>query len=102
MNLWWGVLAGAAGCYAIKVLGLSLPRRWLEDPRVHHVGELLPVALLSALIAGSALGQGEALVFDAPRVAAVAAAVIAVRVKAPFLAVVVLAAATAAVLRTFG
>ncbi|MFM8944549.1 MAG: AzlD domain-containing protein [Actinomycetota bacterium] len=99
MTLWWAVLVGAAGCYALKLAGMSLPRRVLDDARVHRVGELLPVALLSALIAVQTFGRGEAVAVDGPRLVAVAAAVLAVRLRAPFLLVVGVAAATAALLR---
>ena len=29
--IWAGVLAASAACYALKLAGLSLPQRWLED-----------------------------------------------------------------------
>lgn len=99
MNLWIGVLVGAAGCYALKVAGMSLPARVLEDPRVRRVGELLPIALLAALVAAQSFGEGETLGIDPPRLAAVAAAALLVRLRAPFLVVVGAAAATAALLR---
>ena len=99
MSLWQGILLGAAGCYLTKFLGHSVPARLLDDPRVRRVGELLPVALLAALVGLQAFADGSRLALDGPRLAAVAAAAIAVRLRAPFLAVVALAAATAALLR---
>ena len=50
-TLWVAVLLGALGCYATKLLGLSLPTRVLESPRVDRIGALLPIALLAALTA---------------------------------------------------
>ena len=97
--IWRSVLLGAAGCYLLKLAGMSLPRRVLDDPRVHRVGELLPVALLAALVAVQTFGRGQDVAVDGPRLAAVAAAALAVRLKAPFLLVVAVAAATAALLR---
>lgn len=97
--IWIGVLVGALGCYLLKVAGMSLPARVLEDARVRRIGDLLPVALLSALIAGQALADGDGLGLDVPRLAAVAAAGVLVRLRAPFLVVVAAAAATAALLR---
>lgn len=97
--IWRSVLLGAAGCYLLKLAGMSLPRRVLDDPRVHRVGELLPVALLAALVAVQTFGRGQGVAVDGPRLAAVAAAALAVRLKAPFLLVVAVAAATAALLR---
>lgn len=96
--MWAAVLVGAAGCYAWKLLGLSVPERILEDDRVRRVAALLPVALLGALIAVQTFTDGQRLVVDA-RAAALGVAAVAVWRQAPFLAVVALAALTAAGLR---
>ncbi|WP_425558388.1 AzlD domain-containing protein [Cryptosporangium japonicum] len=77
---------------------MSLPSAWLDDPRVLRIATLLPVALLAALVAAQTFGNGRALVLDA-RAAGVAVAAVAVLFRAPFLLVVVLAAATAALVR---
>ena len=69
--IWRSVLLGAAGCYLLKLAGMSLPRRVLDDPRVHRVGELLPVALLAALVAVQTFGRGQDVAVDGPRLAAV-------------------------------
>jgi hypothetical protein len=95
---WAAVIVGALGCYAWKVLGLSVPERVLEDDRVRRVAALLPVALLGALIAVQTFTDGQELTIDA-RAAGLAVASVAVWRKAPFLVVVALAAATTALLR---
>ena len=95
---WLAILLGSAGCYALKLLGLSVPERALADPRVQRVATLLPVALLAALIANQTFGDGRALTVDA-RAAGVAAGIVAVLLRAPFLVVIAVAAATAALLR---
>jgi hypothetical protein len=95
---WAAVLAACGGCYLIKLTGLSVPQRLLDSPRVQRVAGLLPVALLSALVLIQTVTTGHRLVLDA-RAAGVAVAIAAVAVRAPFLVVVALAAATAAVLR---
>jgi hypothetical protein len=59
------------------------------------------VALLGALVAVQTFAVGQALVIDA-RLAGLAAAVVALLLKAPFLVVVVVAAVTAALLRATG
>lgn len=96
--IWVAVLAGAAGCYALKLAGLSVPRRILDDPRTRRIASALPIALLAALIATQTLTDGRALQVDA-RVVAVGVAAAAVLMRAPFLVVVALAAGTAALLR---
>jgi len=95
----WAALLVAAGvCYAIKLAGLSLPQRFLKDPRIQRTVPLLPVALLAALIATQTFASGQHLVLDV-RAAALGVAAIAVLLRAPFLVVVAAGAATAALLR---
>lgn len=98
MVIWAPLLVASAACYALKLAGLSLPRRILEDARIQRVVPLLPVALLAALVATSTFSTGRHLVLDA-RAAALAVAAVAVLLRAPFLVVVAAGAATAALLR---
>jgi len=95
---WPGILVASAACYALKLAGLSLPQRWLQNPRVQRTVPLIPIALLAALVATQTFATGQHLVLDV-RAAALAVAVVAVIFRAPFLVVIVLAAATAALLR---
>lgn len=95
---WFALLAACAACYAIKLSGLSLPQRFLRDPRLQRTVPLLPVALLAALIAMQTFSSGRHLVIDV-RAAALVVAAIAVLMRAPFLVVVAAGAATAALLR---
>jgi uncharacterized membrane protein len=96
--IWAGVLAASVACYGLKLAGLSLPQRWLTDPRVQKIVPLIPIALLAALVATQTFSTGRHLVLDV-RVAALAVAIVAVLLRAPFLVVVAAAAATAAILR---
>ena len=96
--IWLAVLLTAAGCYALKLSGLVLPARVLERPLVQRVAALVPVALLASLVAVQTVTAGHDLRLDA-RAPAVAVAAVAIVLRAPFLVVVVLAAATAAGLR---
>lgn len=96
--LWAGLLAAAAACYLLKLAGLSLPQRWLQNPRVQLTVPLIPVALLAALVATQTFSSGHHLVLDV-RAAALGVALIAVLLRAPFLVVVIAGAATAALLR---
>ena len=98
--LWAGLLTASAACYLLKLAGVSLPQRWLESPRLQQTVPLLPVALLAALVATQTFSSGHHLVLDV-RAAALGVALIAVLLRAPFLVVVVAAAATAALLRLF-
>jgi len=99
--MWLAIAVGCVGCFALKLVGLSLPRRVIEQPLVKHIAELLPVALLTALIATQTFTSGHRLQLDA-RAAGLVAAAIAVRFKAPFLVVVALACLVTALVRLAG
>ena len=96
--IWTGLLVASASCYAFKLAGLSIPQRLLEDPRIQRTVPLIPIALLAALVGTQTFSTGHHLVLDV-RAAALVVAVIAVVLRAPFLVVVAVAAATAALLR---
>lgn len=102
MNLWTAILLAAAIAFATKLAGHLIPAHLLEQPRVKRVTGALPVALLAALVATQTFtASAGQLVVDA-RLAAVGVAVIALLLRAPFIVVVVLGAATAAGLRLLG
>jgi branched-subunit amino acid transport protein len=99
---WIAVLATAAGCYALKLTGLTVPQRVLSNRRVRRFAELVPVALLAALIAVQAGTSGHSVSLDPDRLAGLGAAVVALLLRAPFLLVIVAAAGTDALLRLAG
>lgn len=96
--IWAGVVAASLACYGLKLAGLSLPARWLRDARIQRTVPLIPIALLAALVSTQTFATGSQLRLDA-RAVALAVAGIAVLLRAPFLVVVIVAAATAALLR---
>ena len=95
---WLAIVLTGLGCYLLKLSGLSIPSRVLDRPLVSRVADLMPVALLSALIAVQVLATGSRLVVDA-RLAGLGVAVVLLVLRAPFLVVVFGAALTAALLR---
>ena len=101
MTLWIAVLVTSLGSYLLKLAGLSVPERLLDSPRVQRIAALLPVALLAALTAVQVWASGQTLALDA-RVAAFGFAVVALILRAPFLVVVIGAAAVAAAVRALG
>jgi branched-subunit amino acid transport protein len=96
--MWAAVLVTAAGCYLLKLIGLSVPERVLDCPVVRRVADLIPVALLSALVTVQVFADGTRLVMDA-RLAGLAVAAVALVCRLQFLVVVLLADVSAAVLR---
>ena len=87
----------AAGTYALKAAGpLLLGRRQLAPP-VERIATLLPAALLAALVVTSTATADDRIVLDARLPALLVAALLWRR--APFVVVVLGAAATAALIR---
>ncbi|MEW1656267.1 MULTISPECIES: AzlD domain-containing protein [unclassified Streptomyces] len=101
MTVWIAIGATAVGCYLVKLLGLSAPAGILERPLVRRLAALLPVALLAALTAQQTFGDGRHLLLDA-KAAGVAAAVVALLLRAPFLLIVAVAVAVTAGVRALG
>jgi hypothetical protein len=98
VTLWAAVIGASLGCYGLKLAGLSVPERFLNDRRVARIAALLPVALLATLIVTQTFSTGRHVVVDA-RVAGLGAALAAQLLRAPFLVVVIAAAATTAGVR---
>ncbi len=99
---WIAVLATAAGCYGLKLAGLTVPQRLVASARVRRFAELVPVALLAALAAVQSATSGQAIDLDPVRLAGLGAALVALVLRAPFLVVIVVAAGTAAALHAAG
>lgn len=96
--IWTAVILTGVGAYLLKLAGLSVPSSWLERPLVHRIADLMPVALLAALIGVQVFAADGGLAVDA-RVAGLLAAVVALLLRAPFIVVVFVAALTAALIR---
>jgi Branched-chain amino acid transport protein (AzlD) len=99
---WIAVLATAAGCYGLKLAGLTVPQRLLASPLVRRFAELVPVALLASLSAVQSATSGHAIDLDPARLVGIGAALVALLLRAPFLPVIVAAAGAAAALRAVG
>lgn len=97
---WWGVLGTSAIVFGLKYLGHSIPEKYLADPRVQRINVLIPVALLSALVAVQTLTEKSRLVLD-QRVAGLAVAALALLLRAPFPIVVISAALSSSLLFHF-
>jgi hypothetical protein len=95
---WWPILALAAGAYACKATGVLAGGRLPATGRWLLVVQLLPAALLAALIVVQTVGAGAAVRADA-RLAGVAAGGLAAWRGAPFLVVITLAALVSGGLR---
>ena len=101
MTLWGYILLACAATYLTKLAGYAIPARWLQNPRITRVAGAMTVALLAALTVMNTVASGTALVLDA-RLAALAAAALALWLRLPFLLVVVLGAVASAAVRWWG
>jgi branched-subunit amino acid transport protein AzlD len=101
VSIWIAIAATAVGCYLVKLAGLLVPAGTLERPLVRRLAALLPVALLAALTAQQTFSTGQALTLDA-RAAGLAAAAVALLLRAPFLVIVGAAVAVTAGVRALG
>lgn len=97
---WIAVIGASVLAFALKYLGSSIPEKWLSHPRIQRINNLIPVALLSALVAVQSLTDKTKYVFD-QRAAGVVVALIALKAKAPFPVVVLGAALTSAIVYKF-
>ena len=82
-ELWIATLLASLFCFILKFLGFSMPESILNQPRIQRINSFIPIVLLSALVAVQTFGSKQNVVID-HRLAGVAAAAIALRLKASF------------------
>lgn len=101
MSLWGWIIAASLVAFATKFIGYLLPRAWLESEGFARVSSAMTIGLLAALVANNTFASGQGLALDS-RVLALLAAAVALRLRAPFLLVVIIGAAAAALGRLAG
>ena len=89
--MWWGVIGTSLAVFALKYLGHSIPERFLAHPKIQKTNLLIPIALLSALVGVQTFSEKSKLVLD-HRAIGLTVAVVSLKLRAPFPAVVILAA----------
>ncbi len=96
----WTIVVGTVvGCYLLKLAGYLVPARALDHGPTRRAVELLPVALLAALVVVEAVANGRHYDLDWPRLAGFGVGALAVWRRAPFHVIVIAAAVTSALLR---
>jgi branched-subunit amino acid transport protein AzlD len=93
--IWIATLATSIVCFILKVLGYSLPESVLNKPLVQRINSLIPIALLSSLVAVQTLGNAKSVVIDHTLVGVLVAA-ISLRLKVGFPVMMLLAAISSA------
>jgi branched-subunit amino acid transport protein len=96
MTIFWiATLGTSLVAFLLKYSGHSVPERWLAHPKIQRINALIPIALLSALVAVQSFSEKNQLMID-QRLVGLTAAVIALILKAPFPVVVLSAAISSA------
>jgi branched-subunit amino acid transport protein len=102
MNKYWiAVIGTSAIAFLLKYSGHSVPEKWLSHPKIQKVNALIPIALLSALVAVQSFTEKSKLMID-QRLLGLTVAIVALLLKAPFPVVVISAAISSALLYRFG
>lgn len=101
MSLWLWLLLSCLLAYAWKLVGYLVPATLLKNPRTSRIAGTMTIGLLASLTVVNTAASGQELLLDA-RLGALAAAAVALLVRAPFLIVVLAGAGTAALLRLAG
>jgi hypothetical protein len=99
-TLWVGVIGTSVIAYALKYAGHSVPEKLLSHPLIKRINLLIPIALLSALVAVQSVTTKSEITFD-HRLAGLGAAIIALLFRASFPIVVLSAAITSACIYNF-
>lgn len=94
-SLWIATIGASFLCYLLKFLGYSIPETRLADPRIQRINELIPVVLLSALVATQTLTSESQVQID-HRAAGVMMAAVALKMRLSFPFMMLIAALTSA------
>jgi hypothetical protein len=92
---WVATLGTSLVAFLLKYSGHSVPERWLSHPKIQRINALIPIALLSALVAVQSFSEKSELMID-QRLVGLTVAIIALILKAPFPIVVLSAAISSA------
>ena len=65
MTIFWVATIGTSViAFLLKYSGHSVPERWLSHPKIQKVNALIPIALLSALVAVQSFSEKSQLMID--------------------------------------
>ncbi len=101
MIAWLWILGASLAAYLTKLAGYLVPAKLLDKPGVIRVFGAMTIGLLAALVMVNTFDGDGGLTLDS-RILALAVAAVALALRAPFLLVVVLGAAAAALGRLIG
>ena len=94
-QIWIATLVSSLICFLLKYLGYRIPESLLNRPAIQRINALIPIALLSSLVAVQALTNEQQVLID-HRLVGLLVAAIALSFKANFPIMMLLAAASSA------
>ena len=100
-EFFWPVIIASLIAFALKFAGFLVPKAILENDLFRKIIPILPIGMLSGLIAVQVFASKQEIVFDG-RIAGILVGMIALVFRAPFIVVVVLAATVTAIGRAKG
>jgi hypothetical protein len=95
MNLWGWLLLACLVAFLTKLAGYLLPKSWLDRPFVPPLAAALTVGLLSSLVVVNTLATGQ-------RLLGLGAAALALKLRWPYIVVVLLGGLATALGRLAG
>lgn len=98
MTPWLAVILASLAVYSWKYFGYLLPHSILESKFLSKTAGFITIALLSGLVGIQTFVSDRGIVFDG-RTVALISAVVLLRLKVPFIGVVIIAATIAATFR---
>jgi uncharacterized membrane protein len=101
MSTWVWIWFAGITAYATKLAGYLVPRKLLAHRAVPGITAALTVGLLAALVMSNTFAAGQTLILDS-RALALVAAIIAVRLRVPFIGIVIIGALVVALGRLAG
>jgi hypothetical protein len=99
-ELWIATLGASVICYLLKLIGYSLPQSMLNNPRLQRINTFIPIVLLSALVSVQTMTLNSEVVID-HRLAGVAVAALALKMRVSFPLMMLAAALTSALIYNF-
>lgn len=100
-QFFWPVVIASLIAFALKFAGFLVPNAILENDLFKKIIPVLPIGMLSGLIAVQVLAVKQTIVFDG-RIAGILVGILALVLRAPFIVVVILAAVVTAIGRANG
>ena len=92
---WIATIGTSVIAFALKYSGHSVPERWLSHPKIQRINLLIPIALLSALVAVQTFSEKSQLMID-QRIVGLYVAIVALVYKTQFPVVVISSAVSSA------